>query len=74
MLSYYIEKGAKTDMPPDKVTPLYTDGTKQREYRKAPFVIQAACHNTNECLSLLLKHGGKLTDIGFIGLSRRKKN
>jgi hypothetical protein len=39
MLQYYIDKGAKVDMPPDKVSPLYTDGSKTREYRKTPFVL-----------------------------------
>jgi len=39
MLEYYIEKGAKLDMPPDTVGKLYTDTTKHQEYRKAPFII-----------------------------------
>ena len=60
MLQYYINKGAKVDMPPDKVSPLYTDGTKTKEYRKSPFIIQAAIYNTTECLTSLVKLGQKL--------------
>ena len=61
-------------MPPDKVAPLYTDGSKTREYRKSPFVIQAAAHNTTECLNIIIRNGGKITEHGFVGLSRKKKN
>jgi len=43
MLDFYIEKGAKLDMPPETVGKLYTDQTKTQEYRKSPFIIQAAC-------------------------------
>jgi ankyrin repeat protein len=74
MLQYYIEKGAKIDMPPDKVSPLYTDGSKTREYRKSPFTLQSVCHNSLDCLNVILRNGGKITDQGYIGLSRKKKN
>ena len=39
MLQYYVEKGAKVDMPPDTVSKLYIDHGKSPEYRKAPFII-----------------------------------
>lgn len=39
MLEFYIEKGAKLDLPPDSVSKLYTDASKSQDYRKAPFVI-----------------------------------
>jgi len=60
MLEFYIEKGAKLDMPPDMVTKLYIDNTRGREYRKSPFVIQAACANANDCFIALLKRGCNL--------------
>jgi len=54
MLEYYIEKGAKLDMPPDTVGKLYTDTTKHQEYRKAPFIIQAASTASWEVFNILL--------------------
>ena len=74
MLEYYIEKGAKVDMPPDTVGKLYTDSSRNQEYRKAPFIIQAACTAGWDVCSVLLKKGCKITDQGYIGLSRKRKN
>ena len=74
MLLYYIEKGAKVDMPPDQVSKLYTDGTRTHEYRKSPFIIQAACAGSMDCFNTVLKNGGKITEQGYILLSRKKKN
>ena len=55
MLKYYIEKGAKVDMPPDTVSKLYIDQTtKTAEYRKSPFIIQAACAGGIDCFKTLI--------------------
>jgi len=43
-------------------------------YRKSPFIIQAACYSNVDCLKTLLSSGCKLDEIGYIGLSKRKKN
>lgn len=43
MLDYYIKQGAPVDLPPDKVSKLYIDHERKSEYRKSPFIIQAAC-------------------------------
>lgn len=74
MLEYYFEKGAKIDLPPDTVSKLYTDGTKSQEYRKAPFVIQAACTSNWEIVNILLKKGAKANEQGYIGFSKKRKN
>jgi hypothetical protein len=62
MLEYYIEKGAKVDMPPDQVSKLYIDSGKTSEYRKSPFIIQAACSGSLQCFSMLLKKGCRITE------------
>ena len=74
MLKYYIERGAQLDIPPDTVSKLYIDHGKNSEYRKAPFIIQAACHGDWECFDYLHLKGQKLTDQGYIGLSKKRKN
>ena len=74
MLEFYLEKGAKLDMPPDTVGKLYTDGTKNQEYRKSPFIIQAASTSNWPIFSFLLKKGCKISDQGYIGFSKKKKN
>jgi hypothetical protein len=73
MLKYYIEKGASVDMPPDQVTKLYIDHGKG-EYRKSPFIIQAACAGGVDILRTLLDHGCKYNDQGYIGMSIKRKN
>ena len=74
MLRYYIEKGAPIDLPPDTVTKLYIDHSRTSEYRRSPFIIQAACHGDLECFETLLMVGCKITDQGFIGFSKKRKN
>ncbi|CDW79057.1 ankyrin repeat domain-containing [Stylonychia lemnae] len=74
MLEYYIEKGAKVDMPPETVGKLYTDTSKHQEYRKAPFIIQAAAIASWDVFNILLKKGCKITEQGYIGLSKKRKN
>jgi hypothetical protein len=73
-MEYYFERGAQLDMPPDSVTKLYIDASSTQEYRKAPFIIQAAAANTPECFGLLIQKGAKLDDTGYIGLSKKRKN
>lgn len=74
MLNFYLDKGANLDLPPDTVSKLYIDHSRTSEYRKAPFIVQAACHGDPECFETLIKRGAKITEIGYIGLSKKKKN
>lgn len=74
MLKFYISKGANVDMPPDTVSKLYIDHERKPEYRKSPFIIQAAAQGDLECYETLIQHGCKTTDTGFIGFSRKRKN
>lgn len=60
MLKYYIEKGAKVELPPDTVSKLYIDSNKNQEYRKSPFIIQAAVAGDKECFKTLLTAGCKI--------------
>ncbi len=44
MLQYFITKGARVDHPPTTVSKMIKDPKKLTEnYRKSPFIIQAAC-------------------------------
>ena len=74
MLQYYISKGANVDLPPESVSKLYIDHSKKPEYRKSPFVIQAACQGDVDCFETLLKNGCRLGETGFIGFSKKRKN
>ncbi len=74
MLKYYIKKGASVDSPPDSVSKLYIDHSRTSEYRKSPFIIQAACQGNLEIFDLLLREGCKITDQGFAGFSKKRKN
>ena len=74
MLEYYIKKGASVDSPPDTVSKLYIDHGNTSEYRKSPFILQAACQGGLDVFENLLHHGSKITDQGFIGFSKKRKN
>jgi hypothetical protein len=74
MLQYYISKGANVELPPESVSKLYIDHSKKPEYRKSPFVIQAACQGDVDCFETLLKSGCRLGEAGFIGFSKKRKN
>jgi ankyrin repeat protein len=75
MLQFYISKGAKVDLPPDTVSKLYIDHDRKPEYRKSPFIIQAAAQGDVECYNTLLNNGCKAEgESGFIGFSRKRKN
>ena len=74
MLNFYVKKGASVESPPDTVTKLYIDHARTSEYRKSPFIIQAACQGNIEIFESLLKHGCNVTDLGFAGFSRKRKN
>jgi hypothetical protein len=56
------------------VSKLYIDHSKRPEYRKSPFIIQAACQGDLACFETLLKSGCRLGETGFIGFSRKRKN
>lgn len=74
MLKHYIKKGCSVEDPPETVTKLYIDHTRNSEYRKSPFIIQAACQGNVAVIETLLKEGCKISDHGFIGLSKKRKN
>lgn len=74
MLQHYIKKGCSIDNVPDTVSKLYIDHTRQSEYRKSPFIIQAACQGNLHVFETLIKHGSKANDEGFIGFSSKRKN
>ena len=61
-------------MPPESVSKLYIDHSKRPEYRKSPFIIQAACQGDVNCFETLLKNGCRLGETGFIGFSKKRKN
>lgn len=61
-------------MPPDTVTKLYMDSSLSNEYRKSPFIIQAASADAGECFMNLAKRGANIHDTGYIGLSKKRKN
>ncbi len=74
MLQFYISKGANVNLPPDTVSKLYIDHGRKPEYRKSPFIIQAACQGDQGCFDTLVENDCKVTDTGFIGFSRKRKN
>lgn len=74
MLEFYISKGANVELPPETVSKLYIDHSKKPEYRKSPFIIQAACHGDLACFETLIHHGCRITESGFIGFSKKRKN
>ena len=75
MLKLFLSKGARVDNPPDKVSKMSSDPKKLSEnYRKSPFIIQAACSGDIYCFKTLLTQGCKITEQGFICLSPKKKN
>jgi len=62
-----ISKGADIMNPPERVH-------GEDSYRRAPFVLQAVASGDAATLALVMSHGGSLTDSGFIGLSKKRKN
>ncbi len=62
------------NLPPDTVSKLYIDHERKPEYRKSPFIIQAAAQGDVECYETLISSGCKESDTGFIGFSRKRKN
>jgi hypothetical protein len=46
----------------------------QENYRKSPFLIQAACQGNQEIFQILLQNGRDIKDAGHICLSRRRRN
>jgi ankyrin repeat protein len=73
MVQLFLERGAQLDLPPDTVTNLYTD-SKDYVYRKAPFLIQAACADSVEVFKTIFSKSEKIYETGFICLSKKKRN
>lgn len=74
MLKFYIQKGCKVDNPPDIVSKLYVDHKDKSDYRKSPFIIQAACAGFLDVFETFVHHGCSITDQGCVGLSKKRKN
>jgi Ankyrin repeat len=74
MLQYFIKKGCSVENTPDSVSKLYIEHSRTSEYRKSPFIIQAACQGNLKIFETLIKHGCKIFDHGFIGFSKKRKN
>jgi hypothetical protein len=50
LLKLFLSKGARVDHPPQTVSKVMNDPKKLSEnYRKSPFIIQAACGGDLEC-------------------------
>ena len=46
----------------------------EETYRKAPYILMAAQSGNQPTFEAILKHGGQLSDSGFICLSKKRKN
>jgi hypothetical protein len=57
------------------VSKTLTDPKKLSEnYRKSPFILQAAAAGDIYCFQTLIAAGCKLNDVGFVCLSKKKRN
>jgi ankyrin repeat protein len=75
MIDHFLERGVDPSLPPDSLTksPIDTD-EEIANYRKAPFIIQAACHGRLKIFKMLIGRGCKVEEEGHIGFSARRKN
>lgn len=69
-----IAKGIDLKSPPQTIPPVRTYKTMHEDYRKTPFVIQAACAGDVGIMKLLIYAGCSLNDCGHIALSRRRRH
>jgi len=67
IVDLFIGKGADIMNPPDTL-----DG--EEDYRRTPYIILAAQSGDQPTFEAILKHGGSLSDTGFICLSKKRKN
>tara|TARA_B110000285_G_scaffold233275_1_gene306558 strand:- start:1876 stop:3093 length:1218 start_codon:yes stop_codon:yes gene_type:complete len=62
-----VSKGVDLMSPPERVP-------DEPSYRRSSYVLQAAAAGDVPTLELVLQQGGSVSDIGFICLSKKKKN
>lgn len=74
MLRLCLSKGVSLDTPPTMVTPISSDPECHELYRPSPYLVQAACKNNVEIFKDLVNNNCSLNDVGYIGLSRARKN
>jgi ankyrin repeat protein len=61
------------ESPPDRVPPTSSE-KMNTDYRKSPYIIQAAVAGNIPIFKMLSEAGCKITDIGHICLSKKRKN
>lgn len=69
-----LKQGVSSKNPPTLLQPMETNDGMTENYRKTPFVVQAACAGNLDSLQLLLQNGRDIKDVGHICLSRRRRN
>ena len=75
MLEFFIDKGADIRHPPETVSKVHSEKNKESEnYRKAPFIIQAASAGSIDAFKFLLQKGLQINEDGFVCFSRKRKN
>lgn len=74
MVELLLQKGVSLQTPPPAVQPNQMDPDFADNYRKTPFIIQAACKGNLDTLQLLIQQGADIKDAGVICLSRRRRN
>jgi len=67
ILELLIQRGADVMNPPELVQ-------GDETYRKSPFSIQAVCGGDIDTFKAVLRCGGSMSDVGFICLSKKKRN
>ena len=70
----FLEKGIKVDHAPQTVAPINVDEKWADEYRKTPFLMQAAIQGTLDVFQTILAKQVPIWEAGHICLSRRRKN
>ena len=66
--------GMDLSNPPDFVPPITDHLEVHTEYRRSPFIIQAACYGDKVIMEILIATGCSLYEIGHIALSKRHRN
>ena len=74
MVKTLITRGCDLDNPPQKVPALTGHPECHIEYRRAPYIIQAACYGDKKIMEMLVAAGCSLNEVGHIALSKRHKN
>lgn len=69
-----LERGVDISAPPNQVSPIGSHPQAHLQYRKSPFIVQAACSGGLENFKLLRQAGCSLNEVGFVGFSKRYRN